>query len=76
MDNDFSEYRDEFGQTGPLPANHGQRMPPPQDFQFGPETGKHFPDFRLRNSDKKWLDFHSDRGESKAALVFFRSAVW
>ena len=49
QDNDFSDYTDEFGQTAPLPASHGQRMPPPEDFRFGPDEGERFPDFNLKS---------------------------
>lgn len=76
MEQEFSEYTDEFGFTAPLPADHGQRMPPPKGFSFGPEVGESFPDFRLKNSEGQWIQFHEDRGESKAAVLFFRSAVW
>ena len=75
-DTDYSEYTDEFGQTAPLPANHGQRMPPPVDFQFGPGEGEVFPDFTLKDASGKRVNLHQDRESAKAAVLFFRSAVW
>ncbi|MCX2982046.1 hypothetical protein EYC98_14380 [Halieaceae bacterium IMCC14734] len=76
QDNEFNEYTDEFGQTAPLPASHGQRKPPPVDFQFGPAEGERFPDCTLRDADGVRINLHEDRGSAKAAVLFFRSAVW
>ncbi len=39
-ENPFSEYRDEFGQVGPLPATDGQRMAPGEGFFTGPDVGR------------------------------------
>ena len=76
MTKDFSEYTDEFGFNAPSRADHGQRIPPPEDFRFGPEPGERFPDCRLKNASGNWVDLHQDRGVSKAAVMFYRSAVW
>jgi hypothetical protein len=72
----YSDYRDEFGVTGPLPASDGQRMVPDEGFYTGPEVGELLPGFTLRTAAGTKLDLHRDRQKSKAALVFFRSAVW
>jgi len=72
---DYPEYRDEFGGVGPLPVTDGQRRPPAEGFFTGPEIGAPFPDIRLRAARGEKLDLHADRDGSKAAVVFFRSAV-
>ena len=69
-------YRDELGLLAPIPANHGQRGMPEEGFSTGPEIGERLPDFVLRAASGATIDFHADRGNSKAAVVFFRSAVW
>jgi len=69
-------YRDEFGVSGPLPATDGQRMVPDEGFFTGPEVGERLPGFSLRSASGEKIDIHADRGDSKAAVVFFRSAVW
>jgi len=73
---DYRAYRDEFGQTAPLLASDGQRMPPAEGFEFGPAIGEEFPDFRLKASSGEWVNLKQDIAQKKAALVFFRSAVW
>ena len=75
-ENDFQEYRDEFGQTAPLLVTDGQRTPPPEGFFTGPAIGSPFPDFKLRSASGEMMALHANRGNSKAAVVFFRSAVW
>jgi hypothetical protein len=72
----YSEYRDEFGQVGPLPASDGQRLVPDEGFFTGPEVGQPLPGFVLRTASGQKLDLHADRGNAKACVVFFRSAVW
>ncbi len=72
----LSEYRDEFGQVGPLPAGDGQRIAPGEGFFTGPDVGRPLPGFILRSASGQKIDLHADRGDSKAAVVFFRSAVW
>ena len=72
----FPEYRDEFGRVAPLPASDGQRMAPEEGFASGPEVGDPLPGFALRSAAGPKIDLHADRGHAKAALVFFRSAVW
>ncbi len=69
-------YRDEFGLVAPVPAHHGQRRIPDEGFFTGPDVGERLPDFALRDASGKMIDFHVDRDGAKAAVVFFRSAVW
>ena len=69
-------YRDEWGLTGPAAVTDGQRMSPEAGFFTGPEIGARLPGFRLRSAAGPVVDLHADRGESRAAVVFFRSAVW
>lgn len=76
QNDDLSEYIDEFGQTAPLPASHGQRMPPSTDFQFGPAVGEAFPDFSLKDASGNRVNLHQHREGAKTAVLFFRSAVW
>jgi len=73
---DFDDYRDEFGVLAPIPASHGQRRIPDEGFDTGPSIGERLPDFALRSSSGEVVDFHADRAGQKAAVVFFRSAVW
>lgn len=75
-DDPYAAYRDEFGQVGPVPASDGQRMVPEAGFFTGPEIGQALPGFSLRSASGKKIDLHADRGNSKACVVFFRSAVW
>ena len=37
---------------------------------------REMPDFELPDASGRPVRFHADRAESKAALVFYRSAVW
>ena len=69
-------YTDEFGFTAPLPITDGQRKAAPVGFPSGPEVGEHLPDFELPTSAGTTLRLHEDRAGSKAAVMFFRSAVW
>jgi len=73
---DLPEYRDASGLMAPIPASHGQRRMPDEGFFTGPAVGERLPDFALRAASGKVIDFHTDRGNSKAAVVFLRSAVW
>jgi hypothetical protein len=73
---EYPDYRDEFGQVGPLPASDGQRQIPDEGFFTGPEIGETLPSFTLPSASGTKIDLHADRGDSKAAVVFFRSAVW
>lgn len=57
-------------------AHPAQRSPSGADFPTGPAIGERLPDFRLPNQRGETVDFHADRGGSKAAVMFQRSAVW
>lgn len=70
------EYKDRFGMVGPLPVSDGQRQPLDSDADTGPAVGQRLPDFELPSAGGGSVNFHRDRGRSKAAVVFFRSAVW
>jgi len=74
--NAFPEHKDEFGTVAPIPANMSPRSPPEEGFRFGPEIGELFPDISLLNSTGTRINLHEDWQNSKAAVVFFRSAVW
>lgn len=69
--------RDDLGITVPIPTSHpGRRYPAGHDFPTGPAVGERLPEFRLPNQNGELVDFHADRGEGKAIVVFYRSAVW
>ena len=69
-------YEDEFGFTTPLPVDEAPRRIPNKGFSSGPKVGERLPDFELPDQSGRMLRFHEDRDGSKAAVVFFRSAVW
>jgi len=73
---EFPEYVDEFGAIGPIPASRGARIPPEEGFRFGPQVGEVLPDITLSDSTGATINVHEDRRNTKAAVVFFRSAVW
>ena len=68
--------RDEFGFDAPAPLGHPGRLGLEAGHATGPKIGERLPDFRLPDAQGREIDFHADRGASKAALVFYRSAVW
>ena len=72
----FPDYMDEFGLVGPMPITDGQRQPLAEGEPTGPEIGTRLPDFTLPSAAGRTVSLHEDRGDSKAAVVFFRSAVW
>lgn len=68
---------DDYGIFVPVPASHpGRRYPATDEFPTGPAIGERLPEFTLPNQHGKAVDFHADRGDSKAIVVFYRSAVW
>ncbi len=69
-------FTDAYGFTGPLPVTSTQRMIPEGDFRPGLPIGEPAPDFELPNHLGEPVSFHADRNGSRAALLFFRSAVW
>lgn len=68
--------RDEFGFDAPAPLGHPGRLGLEDGHPTGPEVGERLPDFRLPDAFGRTIDFHADRGDAKAAVVFYRSAVW
>ena len=70
------EFVDEFGFYGPMPISSAQRAIPKRGFPPGLAAGELAPNFCLKNQFGELVDFHVDRGDSKAALLFFRSVVW
>jgi hypothetical protein len=69
-------YEDEYGFVAPSRLSSNQRRVPPEDFPTGPEIGERLPDFTLPDQTGRKVRFHEDRGSSRAAVVFYRSAVW
>ncbi len=70
------EYTDEFGFVAPLKTTSNQRRIPDEGFPTGPAIGERLPDFTLVDQRGRSVDLHADRADAKAAVVFFRSAVW
>jgi hypothetical protein len=68
--------RDEKGFDAPAPLGHPARAGLPDGHPTGPDIGELLPDFELPNANGQTIGFHADRAGSKAALVFYRSAVW
>jgi len=68
--------RDELGFDAPAPLGHPGRLGLPEGQSTGPALGERLPDFELPDAYGRQLHFHEDRGSAKAAVVFFRSAVW
>jgi len=69
-------YLDEFGFAGAMPQWLGVSKVAEEDFYCGPEVGEPLPPFTLIDQWGKPRDIHVDRARSKAAVVFYRSAVW
>ncbi len=72
------EKTDDLGITVPIaPVDFpARRYPASEEFPTGPAIGERLPEFTLSNQYDELIDFHADRGESKAIVVFYRSAVW
>lgn len=70
------QFIDEYGFKGPLPVTSTQRMIPEGSFLPGLAVGESAPDFTLPNRHGEDISFHADRGGARAAVLFFRSAVW
>ena len=68
--------RDELGFDAPAPVGHPVRASLRPDTSTGPAIGDRLPNFSLPDAFGRVVNFHEDRGASKAALVFYRSAVW
>ena len=68
---------DDVGVTIGIPASHpARRYPATEAFPTGPDIGERLPEFSLLNQEGRLIDYHSDRGDSKSIVVFYRSAVW
>ncbi len=67
---------DQIANAGRLPVTSTQRMIPTGDFHPGLAIGQPAPDFELPNHLGETVSFHADRDGSRAALLFYRSAVW
>ena len=67
---------DEAGFDAPLPVSHPARTHLPHDHPAGPGLGERLPDFALPDANGNIVHFHDDRAGAKAAVVFYRSAVW
>ena len=70
------QFSDDYGFKGPLPVTSTQRIVPTGDFPPGLAIGEHAPDFTLPNQFGQAVSLHEDRAGSRAAVLFFRSAVW
>ena len=57
--------RDRVGKRRAVDGEHGRLA-----------IGDRLPDFSLPDAFGRVVNFHEHRGGSKAALVFYRSAVW
>lgn len=68
--------RDHHGFDAPAPLGHPGRAGLPDGHPTGPEIGEKLPDFVLPDKDGNPVDFHKSRGDRKAVVVFYRSAVW
>ncbi|MFP6617018.1 MAG: hypothetical protein VCB26_11495 [Candidatus Hydrogenedentota bacterium] len=75
---DANEKTDDLGITVPMaPVSHpARRYPASEEFPTGPAVGERLPEFTLSNQDGEPINFHEDRGGSKAIVVFYRSVVW
>lgn len=69
-------FTDEYGFKGPLPVTSAQRLIPKEGFPPGLTIGESAPDFTLPNHQGESVSFHTDRSGARAAVLFFRSAVW
>jgi hypothetical protein len=68
--------RDPLGFDAPAPLGYPARANKPEGTPTGPEIGERLPDFSLTDHTGRVVDFHADRADAMAAVVFFRSAVW
>ncbi len=67
---------DDLGFEAPAPLGLPGRANMPKGLVVGPEVGERLPDFTLPDQNGNVVDFHADRGQARAAVVFYRSAVW
>jgi len=73
-----SETTDDLGITIPFASVDfaARRYPATNEFPTGPAIGERLPEFKLPNHNGERVDFHADRGDSRAIVVFYRSASW
>lgn len=71
-------FTDDLDLTVPgTPIDHPARVyPASETFPTGPAIGERLPDFTLPDQGGRAVNFHADRGASKAVVSFQRSAVW
>ena len=67
---------DEYGFEAPAALGHPGRLGLAPGQTVGLEIGERLPDFELPDQHGGRIHFHEDRGNAKAAVLFFRSAVW
>ena len=65
-----------LGFEAPAPLGHPGRRGLPAGRSTGPEVGERLPDFTLPDHTGREVHFHEDRDGARAAVVFYRSAVW
>lgn len=70
------QFIDDYGFKGPLPVTSTQRMIPEGAFAPGLAIGSPAPDFTLGDQHGEDISFHAHRDGARAAVLFFRSAVW
>ena len=70
------QFVDEYGFYGPMPISSTHRTIVKEGFPPGIDIGELAPNFELKNQYGQFVDFHKDRAGARAALLFFRSAVW
>ncbi len=68
--------RDEHDFDASAPLGHPGRLGLVPGHSTGPEVGERLPDFCLQDTEGREIDFHADRRDAQAVVVFFRSAVW
>jgi len=68
--------RDSQGFDANAPLGHPGRAGLPAGAATGPGVGELLPDFELPDAGGRRVQFHRDRAGKKAALIFYRSAVW
>jgi hypothetical protein len=69
-------FQDEYGFAGTISSSHGVRRLPEEGFFTGPDIGDAMPNLILIDQWGEPRDLHIDRACKKAAVVFYRSAVW
>jgi hypothetical protein len=65
-----------LGFYAPAALHHQGRLGLPVGHATGPEIGTALPDIALPDARGNLVRLHDDRAGVKAAVVFYRSAVW